>query len=367
MKIQPLRVLACLIVLCGCAGPEEAEPPVRDSRSTALVPERFIDTKLVEGLDSPTAMAFAPDGRLFVCEQPGRLRIIENGMLRAEPFLTVATDDTGERGLLGVTLDPDFPAQPYVYVYYTVRSPTVHNRVSRFTASGNRAVSGSERVLLELETLTSANHNGGALHFGRDGKLYVAVGENTRGADAQTLGNLRGKLLRLNKDGSIPTDNPFYRTATGARRAIWALGLRNPFSFAVQPGTGRLLINDVGASTWEEVNEGAAGANYGWPTVEGPARDSRFRQPLHSYQHGTGEERGCAITGGTFYNPAQPRFPSEYVGKYFFADFCGGGIRTLDPAPGAGRSGESRGGEEGRSRWAPDPLKKKKKTHDDSG
>jgi Glucose / Sorbosone dehydrogenase len=140
--------------------------------------------------------------------------------------------------------------------------------------------------------------------------------------------------LRINTDGSIPTDNPFYNTATGNNRAIWALGLRNPFTFAFQPGTGRMFINDVGASTYEEINDGIAGSNYGWPTTEGPTTNSSFRSPIYYYGHGTSNTTGCAIVGGTFYNPPVLQFPSSYTGKYFFADLCSGWIRVFDPSAG---------------------------------
>ncbi|HVS83954.1 MAG TPA: immunoglobulin domain-containing protein [Pyrinomonadaceae bacterium] len=193
-------------------------------------------------------------------------------------------------------------------------------------------MAGSELVLLNLDNLSSAtNHNGGAIHFGPDGKLYVAVGENANGANSQTLTNLLGKVLRINSDGSIPTDNPFFNTA-GARKEIWALGLRNPFTFAFQPGTGRLFINDVGQSTWEEINDGIAGSNYGWPTTEGPTSDPSFRSPLFAYGHGSSSTTGCAIVGGGFYNPSVAQFPASYVGKYFFADLCTGWIRLFDPS-----------------------------------
>ncbi|MFP2909922.1 PQQ-dependent sugar dehydrogenase [Pyxidicoccus sp. 3LFB2] len=333
-----LLPLVCLLWLAGCADSEpplEREPDFDAYRASAL-PPLFSDTEVADGLSSPTAMAFAPDGRLFVCEQGGALRIIQDGHLLPAPFVTVNADDRGERGLLGVAFDPAFPQQPYVYVYYTSPTPVVRNRISRFTASGNRAVTGSEVVLLELDPLTSAtNHNGGALQFGRDGKLYAAVGDNSRSANARELTTLKGKLLRLNRDGSIPTDNPFFTSTTGSFRAIWALGLRNPFSFAVQPGTGRILLNDVGQARWEEINEGVAGANYGWPDTEGPTTNPRFRTPLHAYGHGSGNALGCAVAGGTFYNPTTSQFPATYVGRYFFADYCGGWIRVLDPTTGA--------------------------------
>ncbi|WP_257461438.1 PQQ-dependent sugar dehydrogenase [Archangium lipolyticum] len=337
MRVDFLRAFACLFLLWGCmevAPQESPHLPRKDKEAEAAVPSRFTDTELVDGLDSATSMSIAPDGRIFICEQEGRLRILQDGKLLAEPFLALNVDATGERGLLGVTFDPGFPAQPYVYVYYTARQPSVHNRLSRFTANGNRAEPGSEKILLELEPLGANTHNGGALHFGTDGKLYVAVGENARSENAPRLDTLLGKLLRLEKDGTIPSDNPFSTRTTGVYRAIWALGLRNPFGFAVQPGTGRLFINDVGASTWEEINEGIAGAHYGWPDTEGPTSDSRFRAPLLAYRHGSGTDRGCAITGGTFYNPAGLQFPAEYVGRYFFADYCNGWIRTYNPKDG---------------------------------
>ena len=182
-------------------------------------------------------MQFAPDGRLFVAEQGGRLRVIKDGVLLPTPFLTLTVSSVGERGLLGVAFDPAFATNRFVYVYYTATTPAIHNRISRFTANGDVAVAGSEIVLLDLNNLSGAtNHNGGALAFGGDGKLYVAVGENANGANAQSFDNLLGKMLRLNSDGSIPTDNPFFGTATGNNRAIYSLGLRNPFTFAFSPG-----------------------------------------------------------------------------------------------------------------------------------
>jgi hypothetical protein len=211
--------------------------------------------------------------------------------------------------------------------------------VSRFTASStnpNVAQSGSETILLELNNLSSAtNHNGGAMHFGPDGRLYVAVGENANRNNAQSFSNLLGKMLRINSNGTIPTDNPFVAQTSGVNEAIWAMGLRNPFTFAFQPGTGRMFINDVGEVTWEEINDGIAGSNYGWPQTEGPTSASGVRAPLFAYQHGSGSTTGCAITGGAFYNPSTVQFPSTYVGRYFFADFCSGWIRTFTPSSGA--------------------------------
>ncbi len=300
----------------------------------ASVPAGFAETVVASGLANPTAMEFSPDGRLFVAQQGGSLRVVKNGSLLATPFLTVPVNASGERGLLGVTFHPNFATNQFVYVYYTATTPNVHNRISRFTANGDVAVPGSEVVILELNPLSGAtNHNGGAIHFGTDGKLYAAVGDNADGANAQILSNLLGKVLRINADGSIPSDNPFYGTATGVNRAIWALGLRNPYTFSVQSTTGRILINDVGQDTWEEIDEGVAGANYGWPDTEGNTTNPRFRAPIFAYDHGGAAPNGCAITGGAFYSPtgASP-FPSSYDGDYFFADYCDGWIYKLEPS-----------------------------------
>ena len=321
-----------------CMDPGEPAPadPIQTVVSAATVPSGFVDEVFASGLTNPTAMEFAPDGRLFVTQQGGQLRVITTGgTLLSTPFLTVPVSSSGERGLLGVTFDPGFATNNFVYVYYTATTPAIHNRISRFTASGNVAVAGSELQIVNLENLSSAtNHNGGAIHFGPDGKLYAAVGENANGSNAQTLANRLGKMLRMNADGSIPTDNPFFNTATGNNRAIWALGLRNPFTFTFQRTTGRMFINDVGEVTFEEIDDGIAGSNYGWPTTEGPTTDPRFRAPLFTYRHSGGTPTGCAITGGAFYNPTTVTFPSSFVGKYFYADFCTGFIRVFDPAAG---------------------------------
>ncbi|HKZ00973.1 MAG TPA: PQQ-dependent sugar dehydrogenase [Pyrinomonadaceae bacterium] len=307
-------------------------------RPGAALPSGFIETQ-ISGLSEPTAMAINADGRIFVCQQTGALRVIKNGVLLPAPFLSVTVDSSGERGLLGVAFDPNFEVNHWVYVYYTVPAP-VHNRVSRFTASVTNpdvAAAGSETILLELNNLSATNHNGGALHFGPDGKLYIATGENAISSNSQSLSNVLGKILRLNPDPNnlIPSDNPFFATASGNNRSIWALGLRNPFTFTFQPGTGRMHINDVGQSAWEEVNVGSAGSNFGWPNCEGTCNSTGVTNPLYQYAN---DAATCAITGGAFYNPTSTNFPAEYVGKYFLADFCAGWIKYFDPqnAPSAG-------------------------------
>jgi glucose/arabinose dehydrogenase len=317
-NLHALRVLfmvaACALLLAARA-------------AATTFPANFTETILANGLASPTAMEFAPDGRLFVAEQGGGLRVIKNNVLLPTPFVTLTVDASGERGLLGIAFDPAFASNHFVYVYYTATTPTIHNRVSRFTANGDVAVAGSEVALLDLETLGAPNHNGGAIHFGPDGKLYVAVGENAVSSNAQTLTNRLGKMLRINANGTIPADNPF-PAAIGVNRAIWAIGLRNPYTFSFQPFSGRMFINDVGERAWEEINDGVAGANYGWPTTEGYTSDPRFKAPLLPYDHSA----GCAITGGAFYNPSTNQYPAQYAGSYFFADYCGGWIANRDTA-----------------------------------
>ncbi len=327
LLIPMLLTLACLVPLLADAPPSVEQAPDID------LPEGFVETVVASGLNGATAMDVAPDGRVFVCEQGGTLRVLKDGELLAEPFVALKVDSFWERGLIGVALDPDFPKNGYVYVCYVSPAPYPHHVVSRFTAEGDRAAPGSELILLEGDDQTKlggsqpAGHQGGAIHFGKDGKLYVALGEQTAGAPAQRLDTFQGKLLRINPDGAIPADNPFYDKAKGKYRAIWALGLRNPFAFAVQPGTGRILIDDVGDARWEEIDEGAAGANYGWPESEGPTADPRFKPPLFAYDHGVGR----CISGCAFYDPPSRQFPASYAGKYFFADYMDDWLRVLDP------------------------------------
>ncbi|MEM1218630.1 MAG: PQQ-dependent sugar dehydrogenase [Bacteroidota bacterium] len=303
-----------------------------DYAYTAQLPLGFAEEKVADGLD-PTRMTVAPDGRIFIAEKNGRILIVKNGELLPDPFLIVSVDNYNERGLSGIALDPDFDTNHHFYVFYTVPGGNF-NRISRFTANGDYAIPNSEEIILDLEPLSGTIHNGGAMAFGADGKLYVAVGDGANAENSQNLFSILGKVLRINKDGSIPFDNPFYDQLTGIYRAIWAYGFRNPFTFDIQPGTGRFFLNDVGGEFWEEVNDIIGGKNYGWNEVEGylagqnPPAD--YQDPLHAYPH----DPDCAVMGAAFYNPASPQFPTEYVGKYFFADYCSGWIKTLDPETG---------------------------------
>jgi glucose/arabinose dehydrogenase len=305
------------------------------------------DEGWVAGLSNATAFAQASDGRVFVAEQGGNLRVVKNGVLLGSPFVSLNVDANGERGLIGVATHPNFASNRFVYVYYTrINGAARHNRVSRFVATGD-VVAGPETPILDLPELstTFTNHNGGAMKFGADGKLYVAVGDNSNGALAQNLGHPFGKMLRLNDDGSVPADNPYANTQVGQGRLVWAYGLRNPFTFAIQSGTGRMHINDVGQETWEEINLGAAGANYGWPGSEGPANvTAGVTAPIFAYGHGPAAPAGSgpggffagqAIAGGAFYpTSGTGLFPAPYRGQYFFADFLGRFIGVLDVANG---------------------------------
>jgi glucose/arabinose dehydrogenase len=299
-----------------------------------VFPADFARVLVTNGIVYPSAMAFAPDGRIFVAEQGGKLRVIKNNVLLPTAFVELSVSFSGERGLIGIALDPDFSTNNYLYLYYTVPTAPIHNRISRFTANGDVVLAGSESIVLELDPLSGAtNHNGGAMHFGKDGKLYVAIGENANTAHAQNLDTYHGKLLRINKDGSVPEGNP-YPTGSEQRKRVWAHGLRNPYTFSVHPETGRIFVNDVGQDSWEEINDATTGGkNFGWPTTEGTfnaATYPNFTNPVYAYMQGSGDGKGCAITGGTFFYPSATNYPSVYLGKYFFQDLCNAWINTLD-------------------------------------
>jgi len=319
----------------------------------AVLPPGFIETRMTGPMmTNVTTMAIAPDGRIFVSEQgvvvaatPGKgtgaIRVIKNDNLLPTPALTLTVDPTNERGMLGIAFDPNFATNQYMYVYYTVPQAVfdpllpnlgAHNRVSRFTLSGDTVVPNSEFVLLDLPLLgTAPIHNSGSLHFGPDGKLYISVGENFKGTPSQDLSQPLGKLLRINPDGTIPADNPFVSTA-GAHPAIWAYGLRNPFTFDVQPGTGRIFVNDVGDKLFDEINDIVKGGNYGWSDTEGPHNNPNYLQPFYYRAWSSAD---CTLIGAAFYDPAVRNFPASYVGKYFYSDLCAGYIKYLDPATGA--------------------------------
>jgi glucose/arabinose dehydrogenase len=303
------------------------------------LPPGFVAETLATNLDAATAIASAPDGRIFVAEQTGRLLAWKDGRLLDKPVIELPVADYWERGLIGLALAPDFPRPAHMYVLSVKETPFVHHVLSRFTVSRDSIIPETERVLFEGDDQANlggsqpAGHQGGPLCFGADGKLYVALGEQTAGAPSQKLDTLQGKILRLNPDGSIPEDNPFSTKAEGKYRAIYALGVRNSFGLAAQPGTSRMFFTDVGGSAFEEVNELLAGANYGWPLAEGLSTNSAFKQPIYSYPPALGR----SIVGAAFYPGGKPgalpakAWPEKWAGRFFFGDFMNHWIKALDP------------------------------------
>jgi glucose/arabinose dehydrogenase len=295
-------------------------------------------TRVASGLQAPL-FATTPPGdasRLFIVEQTGAIKILDlnTGQVLATPFLNVAVDSTGERGLLGLAFDPNYATNGFFYIYRTVPGSPAHNEVDRYHVSANPNVAdaASATPVISLDNLSGAtNHNGGWIGFGTDGDLYIATGENANAPNSQSLTNLLGKMLRIDVHSdafpadpaanyAIPADNPFVGTA-GARGEIFALGLRNPFRDSFDRDTGDFFIADVGQNAIEEVNAGIRGANYGWPNAEGPSNNPAFTNPIFSYDHTVGQ----AIIGGYVY-----RGLSEGLqGQYFFADEVAGKVFTM--------------------------------------
>ncbi len=313
---------------------------LEERRLLANVPVGYTESVLAAELTSPTTLDIEESGRIWVAFQDGRIEVIEPGESGTSFAYQLDADGSAEHGLQGIELDPDFENNHYIYVYYTANSPQPHNRLSRLTVdptTENTILPGSEVPLLELPNLSEYGnppwHIGGAIHFDLDGYLYVQIGESQQAAQSQELDSPLGKVFRINADGSIPTDNPYYNDADGITWTdyIWASGLRNPFAGDLDPVTGQYLIADVGGGSWEEINDATEpGHNFGWPVTEGyfdTAQFPVFTEPLYAYSHAN----GCAITGLAFNNGGTNPFPSEYHGKVFFAEFCGGEIRVVDP------------------------------------
>jgi glucose/arabinose dehydrogenase len=350
-----------------------------DAAST--LPTGFED-RLLATAAKPTALAFTPDGRMLVATQPGQLRVYKNGTLLQTPALNISGRicSNSERGLLGVAVDPNFSANHYVYLYYTHNEfgvcPTGQptnlnnpvNRVSRFVMTGDAVDPATEKVLINNIPSPNGNHNSGDLGFGKDGYLYATVGDGNCDykGDSGCAGSndasrdrhiLLGKVLRITRDGGIPSTNP-YQGTTSARcnltgrtdpgkncQETFAWGLRNPFRFAFDPNaTGtRFFINDVGQNAWEEVDQGKAGADYAWNLCEGnhdnPDRtdsvdcaSSPYTPPVHEYGH---SDTGCAsLTGGAFV--PNGAWPASYDGSYLFGDYVCNKIFKLTPASGGG-------------------------------
>jgi len=354
-----------LVPALACQDTVEREATQSVSQA-ASVPSGLTDLSVATGITSPTSLTLLPDGRVFVTEQLGKVRVIENDVLLSTNFLDITGETLGdqERGLLGITIDPNFATNRYVYLYHTANSPTAHNRIIRVTASAtnpNVADVSTKKTIVDLEDIETPEdtevvatwHHGGQLHFGADGNLYVSVGDHRHGAYAQDDNTTKGKILRMtiNSDGTwtVPSDNPFCTTQGLIKCLNYRKGVRNPFTFDIRPGTNDLYIGDVGNNSWEEVNVALASdpsnrRNFGWPVTEGDFSNDTypdFKRPAHTYPHGTNPGQGCAVVGAGFY-PSSGPWPSQFHGKFFFMDFCGTGsnnnaiaggvMRTLDPA-----------------------------------
>jgi glucose/arabinose dehydrogenase len=327
-KRAVIRVLIVVAALGALFSVAISRAPAAEGAVT--LPPGFGDQRFASGFGGLlTMMTFAPDGRLFVSEKEGAIRIVKNGNLLTRPFLTLSTNSDSEHGVKGIAFDPAYATNRYVYVYYT-DPVTIMNKVSRFRTRSDDpdvADAASETVLID-DIGADLYHNGGALEFGPDGKLYISTGYGIHGQNAQSLAGLYGKILRINSDGSIPVGNP-YVGQTGIRPEIWASGLRNPYNLAFDAPSGRMFIEDVGYDSWEEINTGRAGANYGWPACEGACHESQFADPLYAYNH---DGPGKAITGAVFYRGAM--FPADFDGDFFFGDYVGEFIKRYDVATG---------------------------------
>ena len=303
------------------------------------LPDGFSETTIATDIQNPVGMEVSSDGRMFVLA--GNVKRIEvfddSGFLNN--FIELPQVLNRGSGLLGLEFAPDFATSGDVYIAYVTDPGTVPGpqrfRLSRFSSNGRVAANDSEVVIFEVEDIDPNQqlHQGGDLVIGADEKIYWALGDRVKGSVvSQSLDSLFGKLLRLNLDGSIPADNPFYADLDGDLRAIYANGLRNPFRSDKRKATGEIYMSEVGPVDWEELNKAESGANYGWPLVSGVANDPAYTDPVHAYSH---DPDGCAITGGAFYEPLSENFPFDYRDKFFYGDHCFGWIAYVDLGTGA--------------------------------
>jgi glucose/arabinose dehydrogenase/regulation of enolase protein 1 (concanavalin A-like superfamily) len=290
-------------------------------------PEEFERLLVVGGLEEPTSFRFTPDGDILIAEKNGAIQLLHDGELHDHPLIELATAGSDERGLLGMELDPDFGTNGYVYVGYTAADNL--DRLSRFTMTGHEIDPDSELVLIQSQQDANVFHHSGSIKFGPDGKLYWTLGMNTNNQNPPNLGNVHGKMHRVNADGSIPADNPFVDTP-GAEPSVWAYGLRNSFRWDFVPSgpnAGSILAGDVGGSEWEELNLIERGANYGWPHVEGVCDDCPYAQPVYAYPHTAPPASAGSISSVEVYEGGL--LGEQYEDAVFFADYTLGFVKYL--------------------------------------
>lgn len=287
-----------------------------------VIPE-FEAEVIASGLEQPVAIVFAPDGRLFVAERLGAVKLIRDGIVTNPPVFQLDVHTFFESGLLGIALDPDFESNHYIYLFATVSD--VEQQIMRITEVDGV---GRDLVVIRSKIPTNGdNHHGGCIRFGPDCKLYFSVGDMGLPHLSQDMSTLAGKLCRINPDGTPPMDNPF-RTPTGSPRSAYALGLRVPFRFAIAPD-GRIFALDVGSvdpARQEEVNLIRAGDNCGWPHVEGfggADTEGDFVDPILTYSG----DKGAAPSGIVYYTGRA--YPPEFSGNLFFADYISNRIYRL--------------------------------------
>ncbi|MFL5502032.1 MAG: PQQ-dependent sugar dehydrogenase [Gemmatimonadaceae bacterium] len=338
-----IRVLfsgAALLAVAACndsTAPGDGGGPLPSGLALKLDP--FISS----GLTAPVFLTQPlDDGRIFVVEQPGRIRVIRNGVLQATPFLDITSRVlySGERGLLSVAFHPQYATNHFFYVYFTTQT-NGDIRIERFSATTNPEVAdpASSKLILTTAHSSQPNHNGGLLTFGPDGMLYAGLGDGGGGGDpdgnGQNVNALLGSLLRLDVDHgdpyAIPSDNPFVGQANH-RGEIWAKGLRNPWRYAFDPPTGNLYIADVGQGLHEEVDVVAAnkaGVNYGWNIMEGAScynaatcSQTGLQLPVIDYGHNP----ACSITGGYVYRGTAI---DGLQGHYLYSDYCAGFLKSF--------------------------------------
>jgi glucose/arabinose dehydrogenase len=316
-------------VLSGCFTQAPTGQPAakREQESRrAPRPDRVRIDVAVQGVQLPAALTFAPDGRMFFVEvNAGRVRVVKDGKLVEQPVATFPVQQASESGLLGLTLDPDFAANGRMYAYYSESRPEapergVRNRVVRFVERDGLATEITP-ILDDLPNSAEGAmdaHQGGSLIFGHDKKLYVSIGETGKPHLAQDPQSLAGKVLRINSDGTVPTDNPVPGSP------IFASGLRNVWGFAVHPRTGAIYMTNNGNKAHDKVLLLQPGANYGWPIFEGEPTDPKYTGAV--WDSGDGADSRNGMVGLTIYDGAM--FP-DYRGQLFFCAFRTGKLRRL--------------------------------------